>query len=860
MIVKIAPKRRDTKSSFDDLTKYITEEFDNNNIDISMPGFGDLTQYITRESVPDILTGLTVEKTIGIEIGNLFSLASAAQEMRAVALQNKRAEDPVYHYIISWPSHERPEVKDMLAAARDTIAALGMLDHQYIIAIHANTDCLHAHIEVNRIHPTTFKSQHIQWAKKTLHRAAREAEIKYGWDHVAGLYEVEIINGEKVIVERGQGIDESRKPGGKASVFETWNGEESLETWCRTKPGSVLKRLLPTMNSWQEIHEMLGAYGLELVDSGGGGMKIRTLVVDDEKPVTISASKAFRFMKRPELEARIGQFQPYILIGETDDNSSAGSPSIADIERNLSAATENLRAIGSIDSSTQDAIRANVANLAAALNPAGPGNEQDNLGSRGRNDADQGGINERERIAAIKHTLDAAERNLRKIGDLGSDFAAAARSRRASLANYAEAPVIENRSARQDRTSGGSRSGSAISYKRDPEKRLLAKIERAEVRKGLYERFEKEKKIHEGVRNQMIAEVREKHQTAKQVVIESNRASKMSLANDNSIPVSEKKQAYAMLAHQNQVRKEAVEQKARAELQQLRQAFKNLPINSWRGWVEDLANQGDEAAIAALRGMIYQDERDRKKKLKELEEAEGADSAYIVAPPGGTHDPRRAADLNFRLFAGRLYFNFNDGRSAFVDNGETISWDRALVDDDALRLSLKHAAEKWGRKLSVEGGDAVFQNRLLDMADSLGIEIINLSRQVSSSSAGTRPIEAPQTPMEIPKEKPVVVEKLQAEPIVLERKDILDQIEKLQPGAKVKDIEPSSGEDIYQGPIIALNAKFVAQRIAPDIVGLHRATAFKTAPKSGTEVRVKYEKGRAVSISTRNEKSKTKNR
>lgn len=859
MIVKIPPKRQDTKSSFKDLTKYITAEFDKDNIDISMPGFGALTQYITRETVPDILTGLTVEKTIGVEIGNLVSLATAAQEMKAVATQNIRAEDPVYHYILSWPNHERPEVKDMLSAARDSIAALGMEDHQYIIAIHANTDNLHAHIEVNRIHPVTFKSQHIQWAQKTLHRAAREAEIKYGWDHDNGLYEVKVIQGKKVIVERNKPNDDKTNVSGKASVYEVWNGEESLETWCKNKPGSVIKRLLPTMNSWQDLHEVLNAYGLELMDSGGGGMKIRTLSTGEEKQVSISASKAFRFIKRAELESKFGLFKPYILIGESDDNGNTANPNIEDIERNLAAAAENLRAIGSIDPSAQDAIRTNAANLTAALNPTGPGYEQDNLGRGGRDDADKGINNESEYIATIEHNLNSAERNLRKIGDFDRDFAAAARSRRASIADYAETVVIEDRPAGQYSASEGRRADPVKTYKRDPEKRLLAKLERAEVRKQLFNRFEKEKKVHAGVRSQMTLEIKERHKAARQAVIDFNRASKLSLAKDNSMTPIEKKQAYSMLAHQNLIRKEAIEQKNRAELDQLKQAFKNLPINSWRSWVEELANEGDEAAIAALRGMIYQDERDRKKKLKELEDEEGGLTSYIEAPIGGTHDPRRAADLNYRLHAGRLYFNFDDGRAAFVDNGDTVSWDRALVDDDALRLSLKHAAEKWGKKLTVNGGDAAFQNRLLDMADSLGIEIINISRQVSTSSPTARPIEQPQ-PQPPTTHPDKVIEPQTIDPVIPERNNILLQIEKLQPGAVIKDIDPLDNKTIYQGEIIATNGEFVAQRLSPNTIGLHRARVFKKTPKTGTETRVKYNNGIAVNVKTKAEKSKTNNR
>src|SRR5260364_268233 len=50
---------------------------------------------------------------------------------------------------------------------------------QCVIAIHADTDNLHAHVEVNRVHPQTFQVFDTYRDYLTLHYAAREAEIKY---------------------------------------------------------------------------------------------------------------------------------------------------------------------------------------------------------------------------------------------------------------------------------------------------------------------------------------------------------------------------------------------------------------------------------------------------------------------------------------------------------------------------------------------------------------------------------------------------------------------------------------------------------------------------------------------------------
>jgi len=317
MIPKIVPGRRDGKSSFKQLAKYVTEGIEQSGEPPEKYSWANLTQYITKESVLNAL-GENVEKTIGVEIGNVTSLANAPAEMYAVAQRaDGRVKETVYHYILSWPEHERPKTEDIFAAARDTLAALGMSEHQYIIAIHANTDNLHAHIEVNRVHPKTFTTADTYRDYLKLHRAAREAEIKYGWHHDNGIFQVVEVNGKKHIVRNDDYVDPDlvpTRPG--ASRAEVWSGEESLETWCKREPATDLKAVLKdkATSSWQDVHRALARHGLELRDAGGGGFKVADVSDDTPeklgKPLTVSASAAFRFMKRADLEARFGPYVP----------------------------------------------------------------------------------------------------------------------------------------------------------------------------------------------------------------------------------------------------------------------------------------------------------------------------------------------------------------------------------------------------------------------------------------------------------------------------------------------------------------------------------------------------------------------
>ncbi|MFC6523115.1 hypothetical protein ACFQAT_28525 [Undibacterium arcticum] len=104
---------------------------------------------------------------------------------------------------------------------------------------------------------------------------------------------------------------------GAAASFETWHGEQSLETWCKGVPAKALKKMLakPTSTTWQDVHRELAQFGLELRDSGGRGMRVFSLDASGDgqqakKEISVGASKAFRFLKRQELEKRFGAFVP----------------------------------------------------------------------------------------------------------------------------------------------------------------------------------------------------------------------------------------------------------------------------------------------------------------------------------------------------------------------------------------------------------------------------------------------------------------------------------------------------------------------------------------------------------------------
>ena len=245
---------------FNDLLSYI-EAQSNQSVGLSKQMGSDFSYVIDYATAPtDQESG--VEKCIAIRTHGVAGIATASLEMNAVAQKNTRCPDPVFHIILSWPEHEKPAPELIFDAAEHALLTLGLGEHQYVLAVHGNTDNMHCHISVNRIHPRIFKSHNIAWSHKGLHSAARESEIKHGWSHDTGLFVVEVdAQGKKQVVsskDRAEALHASvpRVHGelGSDELLPVWHDPDSLDSWLKTTVATALKPALATLDSWAALH------------------------------------------------------------------------------------------------------------------------------------------------------------------------------------------------------------------------------------------------------------------------------------------------------------------------------------------------------------------------------------------------------------------------------------------------------------------------------------------------------------------------------------------------------------------------------------------------------------------------------
>lgn len=312
MIVKQVPNRHDGKSDFGELARYITGGMsaeEHARAVRERPGFGPLTEYVAQAH------GLAgQDKCVAVSLHRILSVATAAAQFHSVAMRNPKVENPVVHLIVSWPDHERPSYDAIFAAGRDVLESLNLHEHQWLMAIHNDTDNLHCHIEVSRVHPVTYKSQHLPWMHRTLHRAAREIEIKNGWFHDDGLFVVRTLpDGQKAVVPNTSWRDTPETDhslrGEKAQRMAAWSDKPSLVSYCREKVRDEMARLLDAGAGWDAVHRLLGEHDMRLHKTGAEAFQLEA-VNDAGRVIRLPISQALRGVRLSEAERVIGPFTP----------------------------------------------------------------------------------------------------------------------------------------------------------------------------------------------------------------------------------------------------------------------------------------------------------------------------------------------------------------------------------------------------------------------------------------------------------------------------------------------------------------------------------------------------------------------
>lgn len=237
--------------------------------------FAGLAKYITDEQSKTERLGLV--KATNCEAD---SLQAVIGEVLATQHMNTRAKgDKTYHLIVSFRAGEKPTADVLEEVEKRICAGLGYAEHQRLSAVHHDTDNVHIHIAINKIHPN----------KNTMH------EPYQAYRALGGLCD---------LLEDEFGLQKDNHQGrksvseGRASDMERHAGIESLVSWVKKECLSEIR----AANSWEELHQVLKENGLEIRQRANG------FVIESEDGTQVKASTIARDLSKPKLEAKLGSF------------------------------------------------------------------------------------------------------------------------------------------------------------------------------------------------------------------------------------------------------------------------------------------------------------------------------------------------------------------------------------------------------------------------------------------------------------------------------------------------------------------------------------------------------------------------
>lgn len=225
------------------------------------------------------------EERVGeISASNCYSEQAevAVLEILNTQAQNTRAgSDKTYHLIVSFRAGEQLEAATLRSIEARICEGLGFGEHQRLSVVHHDTDNLHIHLAINKIHPRRHTIHTPYYSQKTLSRLCGELEQEFG-------LEPDNHQARKQAAEN------------RADDMEHQAGIESLLGWIKRE---CYEEMLAA-RSWPELHQVMLHNGLVLHERGNG------LVLSAADGTTVKASSLAREFSKNKLESRLGVFQP----------------------------------------------------------------------------------------------------------------------------------------------------------------------------------------------------------------------------------------------------------------------------------------------------------------------------------------------------------------------------------------------------------------------------------------------------------------------------------------------------------------------------------------------------------------------
>lgn len=322
----------------------------------------------TADYILDSANGTTEgEKVASYRVTNCGTddPADAAILIQATQAANTRSKaEKTYHFVYSFPPGEQPDLETLHAIEDELCAAIGLDEHQRVSAVHIDTDNLHVHVAINKVHPTGLQNIEPYYDQFRLMEACERLELEHGLqrtfhgleakqrhqnrdiellpakapeqrdslfrEHLRNAYDLSIseppeaktLNGLRKLSDtrlQRQSADKAEpvRTSAKVASVEAQSGIETLT-------GYAARELAPAMRqatSWQELHDAAAEHGLEVRQRGAG-----LVIGEPDLGIWAKASNVGRDLSMKALTDRLGPFQPSERQAEAKANRKRYEP------------------------------------------------------------------------------------------------------------------------------------------------------------------------------------------------------------------------------------------------------------------------------------------------------------------------------------------------------------------------------------------------------------------------------------------------------------------------------------------------------------------------------------------------------
>ena len=266
MIAKRAPRRAGADSSFRRLARYLLRE--------GADG-ADHVRYARATNC-------------GFDDIDLAVKAIEATQ----ALNTRTTADKTYHLILSFRAEDTDRLSDdvLLDVEETAAAALGLGDHQRVSVVHEDTDNVHVHLAISKIHPTTL-------------RAIEPLRDFHALDAACAVLE------ERHDLARDNRIRSRGRRGRPAAPtaardMSAHRGDQPFSDWIAGHRRAVLAAARDA-DSWEALHRGLAAFDLAIRPRGAG----LVIAARAERAASLKASSLSRDLTLGALTDRLGDYQ-----------------------------------------------------------------------------------------------------------------------------------------------------------------------------------------------------------------------------------------------------------------------------------------------------------------------------------------------------------------------------------------------------------------------------------------------------------------------------------------------------------------------------------------------------------------------